>query len=166
MKNSNQVIKTLFFVIFFIVVLLSFLVIFIIPQLKIYKTNKMSLKKYEKLYTTESLKLKELKLQEKYMSKKYKEPIQKFNTKFDLNDFKKFLKSDFPECIVTTTKDKKKLSINLTVKDRQSFYKCIEKLENYKNIVKITFPITYKKEKNKIKINFFATISNKNLKNN
>jgi len=166
MKSSNQIVKILFFVLFFLVVLLLFLVIFIIPQLKIYKTNKLSLKKYEKLYTSESKKLKELKSKEKYLSKKYEKSIQKFNTKFDLSDFKNYIQSDSYECVVTPTKDKKKLSINLIINDNQSFYKFIDKLKKYKNIVKITFPIIYKKEKDEIKINLLVTISNKNLKNN
>jgi len=158
--KSNQVVKTIFFILLLLVVLVLFLVIFIIPEMKVYKTNHKALKQYEKIYNKKVHDLKRLKSKKEQFQRRYKIVIKKYNQKFDLSDFKNYISSSCQECKISQSKDNKNLNLEILVKDKKDFFKFIEKLNKYKNIVKINFPIVYKITNKTIKINFSVDISN------
>ena len=165
MKNSNVIIKNILFLLLFLVVLTLFLVIYIIPQLKEYKTKQAILSRSEKIYNKNLNSLNKLKREKKLTYKRYKESIEKYNQDFNLEDFKNYVKNFLKDATVETTKDKQNLTIQASITSKEELYNFIEKLNEYRNIVKINFPFIYKNDESNKKITFNVTISNNIIKN-
>ncbi len=166
MKNNNIVIKNILFLLLFLVVLTLFLVIYIIPQLKEYKTKQAIIAKSEKIYNKNIDSLNKLKKKKELTYKRYKKNIEKYNRNFDLENFKSFVKRFFKDATINTTKYKEKLIIQTTIASKEELYNFLEKVNDYKNIVKINFPLVYKIVNGNKIITINVTISNINLKNN
>jgi len=161
MKKNNSVIKLILFLLFFMIVLTLFLLIYIIPELKKYKTNKIVLNKYEKLYNKEKRTLNSYIKNGENIQIKYKKEILKFNNKFNEEDFINFIKKYLQNVTIERNKEDSK---NTTYKiegniDKLNYlYNFIDKLNIYKNFVKINFPLVYKVEKKSILLKINVTI--------
>jgi len=161
MKKNNSVIKLILFLLFFMIVLTLFLLIYIIPELKKYKTNKIVLNKYEKLYNKEKRTLNSYIKYGENIQIKYKKEILKFNNKFNEEDFINFIKKYLQNVTIERNKEDSK---NTTYKiegniDKLNYlYNFIDKLNIYKNFVKINFPLVYKVEKKSILLKINVTI--------
>ena len=161
MKKNNSVIKLTLFLLFFMIVLTLFLLIYIIPELKKYKTNKIVLNKYEKLYNKEKQTLNSYIKNGENIQIKYKKEILKFNNKFNEEDFINFIKKYLQNVTIERNKEDSK---NTTYKiegniDKLNYlYNFIDKLNTYKNFVKINFPLVYKVEKKSILLKINVTI--------
>ncbi|HIO91025.1 MAG TPA: hypothetical protein EYG69_04555 [Campylobacterales bacterium] len=161
MKKNNSVIKLTLFLLFFMIVLTLFLLIYIIPELKKYKTNKIVLNKYEKLYNKEKRTLNSYIKNGENIQIKYKKEILKFNNKFNEEDFINFIKKYLQNVTIERNKEDSK---NTTYKiegniDKLNYlYNFIDKLNTYKNFVKINFPLVYKVEKKSILLKINVTI--------
>ena len=169
MKKSNfSIIKLLIFLMLFLVVLTIFLIVYIIPVMKEYKTNQVVLKKYEKIYDKEKGKLKYLEAKRDIIKKKYKDVIIKYETPFDEKKFEKLLEKNIFNLKIDEKKlqNKTKVKIEGNIKNIENFLDLIDKINNYKNIVKIIFPIEIKKNEMSYFISFYVTILNKDLKKN
>jgi len=167
MKKSNfSILKLLIFLMFFLVILTLFLLLYIIPVMKKYKTNKLILNKYEKVYKKSKNEVKFLKKKKSLLKEKYKKSLTKYNQNFDKNDFISFIKDKIKNLKITKVKDKNLLhySIEGEIDKIYNFTKIVESLNSYKNIVKATFPITIEKDKKSYKIFFNVTIINRKLK--
>ncbi len=163
--KSNSFVKVLFFLLLFLVILTMFLIVFIIPEMKEYKTKQAILKKYEKIYDKNRARLNILKIKRDLTYKKYKNDILKYNNKFDFDTFKKVVNQNFVDANVKQMDNNKSISINATLNSMKDFYKFVNILENYSNIVKINFPLVYKVNNNIVKINFDVTICKNKLNN-
>jgi len=167
MKESKfSILKLLIFLMLFLVVLTMFLLIYIIPVMKEYKTNKASLKKYEVLYKKTKKEAKYLKEKKELLKQKYHESLKKYNEKFAKEDLKKYLESFISDITISNRKQKNTFEVKGTIKDINSFLDSIDSLNKYKNIVKVSFPIEIKKDEKSYKISFFVTVVNKELKSN
>jgi len=161
MKKNNSVIKLILFLLFFMIVLTLFLLIYIIPELKKYKTNKIVLNKYEKLYNKEKRTLNSYIKNGENIQIKYKKEILKFNNKFNEEDFINFIKKYLQNVTIERNKEDSK---NTTYKiegniDKLNYlYNFIDKLNIYKNFVKINFPLVYKVEKKSTLLKINVTI--------
>ncbi len=160
---SNKIFKILIFLIFFSIVLIFFLIFFIIPRVKEYKTNRIILNKYERLYQKEQFNLEMLKKKKKLTYQKYKDEILKYDRKFDKKDFliilKKYLKKVSIKKIANN-----RYKINGELDDIAKFYLLIDEINRYKNIIKVDFPVIYKQNGGYITISFIIHIINKDIK--
>jgi len=161
MKKNNSVIKLILFLLFFMIILTLFLIIYIIPTLKQYKSNKNILNQYEKLYNKETKTLKRyVKLKEE-LQQKYKKEIIKYNHKFDEEEFKSFIQKSLKNIKIEKITNKEKnltYKIEGNIKKLNNLYLFIEKLNNYNNFAKIKFPLTYKVKKEDIALTLNVTI--------
>lgn len=161
MQKNNSVIKLILFLLFFMVVLTAFLLIYIIPTLKEYKSNKEVLNSYEKLYKKEIRTLEKLTNIENELKVKYKKEIVKYNNKFDEEKFKLFLQQSLQNVKIENLTNKGK---NLTYKVEgnieklNNLYIFLEKLNIYNNFAKINFPLTYIVKKESIFLTLNVTI--------
>ncbi len=161
--QNNSLIKTIFFILLFLVVLTIFLIIFIIPQIKEYKTKQVVIKKYEKIYEKKIKELKVLKNKRDFIQKKYKNELKRYEIAFDKKEFENFLKKFFTNVNIKD-KDKKNLTIKASLNSIEDFFRFVDELKKYKNIVKISFPIVYEVKDNIKKVTFNVTLSSKKLK--
>ena len=167
----------LFFTLYLVITLLSIAFI-IAPAIKKFKKSQqnfyeiksefISVKKH---YNIELNKLNNLKKQNKTI-------ILKLRRDFDIKNFKIFA-SQFMN-IENIKKDKTTIYendflktvyyINAFIKSPKNFYDFVDALKKYKNVIKVYFPIDFKKEKDKIKITLkieYYCLKNKNaLKTN
>jgi len=167
-KNNFSILKLFIFLLFFLLILTMFMIVYIIPVMKEYKTNESVLKKYEKLYKKEKEKINYLKRKEDLLKDKYKISIKKYENDFNEDDFKKFLSKYLSDVKIKKTVDKNntKYHIQANTNEIENFLNMVEKLNNYKNIVKVLFPIDIKREEKSYNIAFYITILNTTLKNN
>ena len=161
MKKNNSVIKLILFLLFFMIVLTLFLLIYIIPELKKYKTNKIVLNKYEKLYNKEKRTLNSYIKYGENIQIKYKKEILKFKNKFNEEDFINFIKKYLQNVTIERNKEDSKnttYEIEGNIDKLNYLYNFIDKLNIYKNFVKINFPLVYKVEKKSILLKINVTI--------
>jgi len=168
MQSKNfSFLKMIVFLIFFLVVLTFFLIIYIIPAMKEYKTNEKVLKKYERLHKKQLHDIKVLQAKINMLQKKYKNDIKRYNQPFDKDDFSSFVKNYIHDPSIKEKKSKsqdKVFVLEGNIDDISDFYRFSEELNNYPSIVKITFPITIKKEEKSYYIKLSVTVINKKLK--
>ena len=165
-KNNFSLIKLVIFIIFFLIVLTLFLIIYIIPAMKKYKTNDYELKKYEKIYRKQQSKITFLEKKKNLLKDKYKKSIKIYEEKFDKKDFVNFINSQIKDAKIELVdkKDNSVYKISGKINRINDFDRVIDKINKYKNLVKITFPILIKKDEKLYFIAFSVTIVNKNLK--
>jgi len=150
----------------FLVIITIFLLFYIIPVMKKYKTNETVLKKYEALYKKDKKELKYLEKKKKILKEKYKKTLTKYAQNFDQKDFINYLNLSFKNFKVEKIKKEKeqKYEVKGELDTIYDFTKLIEKINSYKNIVKINFPITISKKEKSYKVVFFVTVVNNKLK--
>jgi len=165
-----DIIKNMLFFTTFIIIFLLFLAIFIAPTIKKFKIEK---KNYfiTKLENENSIKKLQLKSNEyKKLFKKNKKIISALQQNFQKKEFieytKKYLliksikKSD--ETIVNKHFKKTTYIVTAFIDSPVNFYQFIESLKNYKNILKIYFPLLLKSQNGKIvlifKLEHFKTL--------
>jgi len=137
--------------------------------MKKYKTNKAVLKKYEKIYRLEKKENKRLEKKIVLLKKKYKADIIRYNNIFDKEKFKKFAKKYVNIIDISKVEQKNDhliYKIDCKINSINNLYKFIENLNNYTNIVKITFPIVLKREEKSYLVSFNVTIISNKLKKN
>ena len=166
MKNKSSFIKQLLFLLAFLIVLVIFLLVYIIPELKEYKSNKVVLKKYEKLYKNELKIAEKLKIKQESLEKTHKQEIDRSNKDVNIKKLKSHISEIFNNCEIIPLDSNTTFNIVVEVTKNKQIYTFIKSLESYENLVKINFPIEYKKDK---KINIFSlkvTIVKNELKKN
>ncbi len=168
MKNSKfSFLKIVVFLMFFLTVLTFFLILYIIPAMKKYKTNELTLKKYEKIYRSEKKVNNRLEKKILLLEKKYKKDIKRYNNNFDKEKFKKYAEKFINVINISKVEQKDDYIIyklDCKINSINNLYKFIESLNTYANIVKITFPIVLEKEEKSYLVSLNVTIISNKLK--
>jgi hypothetical protein len=156
------------FLIFFLVILFLFLVVYIIPILKKYKTNKAELTRYEKMYRKQQGSITLVEKKREILKKKYKKSLRFYEKEFNKEHFKNFIKTNIEDSKIEFVDKNQKFNCSITgkINSIDKVNQLIEKINNYESIVKINFPITIKKIEKSYFVSISVTIINKNLKNN
>lgn len=167
MKNRFSLVKFFIFLLVFVIVLFLFFILYIVPIMKEYKSNKVVLKKYEKIYKAKSRQLKSLTLLKNDLSNKYKKEIKVVSSQISETSLKKLANRFFDDVVFSDKqvgKDYLKYNIVASMQDENKLLSFIQELSRFKNLIKIDFPIEIKKLENKYKVNFNVTIVHKKLK--
>ena len=157
-----DIIKNMLFFTLFVFIFLLLLAISVAPSIKKFKKDKV-------IYYNTKMKLNESQNDLDKITNKYKK-LYKQNRKvifalkreFDKNNFKmfasKYMKIDSiqDKNISVYQKDfiKKTYLVSATLKTPVNFYKFVDASQNYKNVLKIYFPIVFKAKNGDIKLIF------------
>jgi hypothetical protein len=159
-----DIVKNMAFFILFIVIFLSLLGIVVAPTIKRFKTSKNDyFQTYYKLKKSEE-KLKEKEWSYKKLFKKNRKIIVAFDKKFETEKFKQFASkyikiekikkretSPFKDSFI-----KSDYVVKGYINTPSNFYKFIDSIKNYKAVVTISYPISFKsyQEGQKIELQF------------
>ncbi len=161
LANDNSTIKFLLYILLFLVMILLLLIIFIIPNIKTYKTNRSELATF--VQKNRKLSVKKIELNQKIEKYKIenKRLNSRFDNKFDKEDFIKFASKYLNGVKVTKNKSTKidyfddfNLTAVTPTKSPKNFYKFIDSLKEYKNVIKMNFPILMKSNRSNIELKF------------
>jgi hypothetical protein len=154
---KNALLFSLFFIVF-----LLFLVVLLVPTIKKFKTIKTDY--YQTKIETDKYERKMEKLAEEYKKiyTKNRKIILSLNREFDKEAFKnfsaKFMKiNNITENNQTKYKQyfiKKTFVVSSTIDTPINFYKFVDEIKNYKNVLKIYFPVVFKAKNGEIKLIF------------
>ena len=165
LKNENTTIRLLIYILVFLILILLILLFFIIPNIKKYKTSEVELKNIESRIEDYNNSYLSLKDELKELKDENKEIISKFNRDFNKSDFIKFSTKYLQNVTIKRAKDNNNNNFteyNFSAYTKNSspkeFFKFIEDLKEYKNIVKIKFPILLEKKDKNIFIKFVLAI--------
>jgi len=161
-RNSFSIVKLIIFIIFFLVITTFFLTIYVIPKMKEYKTNKIELKRYERLYKKQVNDLIFLEKKRKLLKEKYKKIKVKYERRFDEKDFKIFLLQNFKDVKIKSNYKKNRhiYKISGTINSIEDLIEIINKINSYKSILKINFPIDIKRKDKSYLTYFYISIIN------
>jgi len=149
---------------FALYILLTLLIIaFIIaPSVKIFKKTKDSYFLTKQEFDATQKKFKKVLNKIDILKNKNKKILNKLNRDFNQNNFKLFAKNYMD--IITIKKLKPKtynkkfikepFLITAKIKSPKNFYEFIDNIKNYKNLIRVYFPIDFEKEKEQIKLTF------------
>jgi hypothetical protein len=166
-KNSKK--STTNFLVYlavFIIVVLLFVFLFIVPSIKEYKSSKLESTMLEK----QSVKLldEQKKLEKALLkTKEENENIEKlFTNKFNKFKFIKYAKNYFYDIKLTKVENKSKssaldiykLNANVKANNPRLLYDFINNLSKYESIVKINFPVKISSAEGVLDINFHLSI--------
>ena len=165
-KNENSTVRFLIFILVFLILILLSLLIFIIPNIKSYKSSSRDLKLYKQKSMNLSLKEDELKKQIDDLKSQNAPIIKRLKNSFDLEDFKKFVseKSALQDLKLVKIDndnqsfDEYNLSAKTAHRSPKEFYKFLDSLNSYKNIIKINFPIKMTSQNDRIDLNFHIQV--------
>ncbi len=167
-SDSNSTIKFLIYILLFLIFTLFLLLVFIIPSIKEYKHKKAEYEMFR--VQNESLILKEesIKIKLKDSMEKNSEILSSFKDDFNKTNFIEFSKSYFRDIDIKLD-DKNENNKNVRFKNYSfsailkestpsNFYDFIDALKNYKNIIKINFPIELTINKKGMHIKFELSV--------
>ncbi len=167
-SESNSTIKFLIYILLFLIFTLFLLLVFIIPSIKEYKHKKAEYEMFRVQNESLILKEKNTKLKLKDSIEKNSEILSSFTDDFNKSNFIEFSNSYFRDIDITLDNkniDKQNArfenySFSALLKDNtpSNFYDFIDALKNYKNIIKINFPIKLMINKNGMQIEFELSV--------
>lgn len=155
-----DVIKNAGFFALFIIISLISLALFIAPAIKIFKTKQREY--YDKKIAYEN-KLQELKTKQKelkILKNKNRKIILAVTRDFNINHFKKFA-NEYLNVIsikeVNKTLYKKRFikttyTLKSTIKTPKNFYDFVDNVKNYKNLIRVYFPVEFIKNRKDINL--------------
>lgn len=165
LKNENSTIRLLIYILIFLILILFLLLFFIIPNIKDYKTSEVKLKSIESKIEDLTQRQKSLKDELKREEDENKNVLLKFNKNFNKTNFITFSKKYLNDVKLTKTKEQNlsnyyeyKFSAYTKNSSPKEFFKFIDSIKNYENLVKIKFPILLEKKGKKIYINLILDI--------
>ena len=169
-SDSNSTIKFLIYILLFLIFTLFLLLVFIIPSIKEYKHKKAEYEMFR--VQNESLILQEenIKVKLKDSIERNREILSSFRDDFNQSNFIEFSNNYFKD-IGLNVDDKNSSKKNRSFKTYHfsallkentpaNFYDFIDDLKNYKNIVKINFPIELVIKKDGMQIEFEMSVYN------
>ncbi len=162
----DTTIKFLIYLLIFLIVVLGFVFLFVIPGIKAYQSTKTEYNFNTQQYDTLQIKQKELIAKLALVKNENKDIIDKFSNKFDINEFEIFSKKYFDDVKLTkinsdTNSSALKIyqfSAAIKSKDPKQFYSFVKELDTYKGLAKINFPIKIISHNDSLKINFHLSI--------
>ena len=164
-KDKNSTVKFLIFILVFLIIVLLLLIIFVIPGIKSYKSNSSELKLLEK--KSIRLKSKEELLKKELDSFKIENEkiLKRLESEFNIDDFVNFSQKYLKDVNVTLLPKSNNskfqeynISATTTQKSPKSFYKFLDSLQEYTNVIKITFPIKMVSKTDHIALNFHIIV--------
>ncbi len=166
-----DVIKNFLFFFFYIILTLFIIATILAPSVKLFKKTKNYYFQIKENFETTQKEYQQLFSQLQSLKEKNKKIINNLQNHFNINDFKLFAKKymqiisiqkqktlPYKEKFITTS-----YLITAKIKSPEDFYKFIDALKNYKNLIRVYFPFDFVKEKNEIKLTFKIEVYN--LKN-
>ena len=168
-NDSNSTIKFLIYILLFLIFTLFLLLVFIIPSIKEYKHKKAEYEMFrvqnEKLILQEE----SIKIKLKDSKEKNREILSSFKDDFNQSNFVNFSSAYFKDINISLEDEKNSknrrfktyhFSAILKKNTPTNFYDFIDDLKNYKNIVKINFPIKLMIKKGGMQIEFEMSVYN------
>jgi cell division protein FtsB len=160
-SSENSTVKFLIYVLIFLISVLALLIFLVIPSIKSYKLNRSELKTFNEKSQYLSEKEIELKKSIKNFKDENKKLIKIFDNQFDEKDFIQYSNKYLKNIKLFKVKDSSDksfdeytFSASTTTKSPKEFFEFIKNLKNYKNTIKINFPISLISKPNKIDLNF------------
>ncbi len=172
-KNStNTILKFLIFLFLFMLIVFAFVFVFIIPQIKEYKSAKLSFSTNKVEYIKLQDRYKELEKQLQIIEKENKKTIDIFSKKFNKSRYLSFAKKYFDDVKLTKIQTDTNSSVldiyqfdaDIKTQNPKQFYNFIKGLENYEGVVKINFPITITAKDNHLEISFRMSVYSMSIK--
>ena len=155
-----DIIKNMMFFTLFIIIFLFLLGVIVAPSIKSFKEIKKEyfLTKFNLNNSEKNLNNKTYQYQKLF--KENKRVIFAFRREFDKNNFKNFANKYMKITYIKENNSsiyendfiKKTYIVSAILSTPQNFYEFVKASQNYKNIIKIYFPIAFKAKDNKIKL--------------
>ena len=168
----DTTIKFLIYLLIFVIIVLAFVFLFVIPQIKEYKSAKTEYASKIKQYNNLQIKEKDLQSQLEIVKNDNKEIIDKFSKKFSIEEFKIFSKKYFDDVkLIKINNDTNntalkvyQFSAQIKAQSPKQFYNFVKELDTYDGLAKINFPITISSENSVLKIDFHMSIYSMSIK--
>ncbi len=169
-NQSNSTIKFLIYILLFLIFTLFLLLAFIIPSIKEYKHKKAEYEMFR--VQNEILVVQEegIKIKLKDSKEKHGEILSSFEDDFNQSNFVKFADNYFLDINIDSYDENDSIksvrfkayhfSSLLKNDTPTNFYDFIDALKNYKNIIKINFPIKLMIKKEGMEIEFEMSVYN------
>ncbi len=166
MKADNKTLKFLIFILAFLVIVMAFVFLFVIPSIKEFKHKKAEY--YQQLKEQKHLAENEKKLQEKLrqLRKEHAAALESFKEEFQEDAFLKLAKKYFKN-VQLTPKDVKKTESGLQIYEFRAdfsastpvqFYRFIDAVNRMKSVIKINFPIELEAQNSNISLKFNMSV--------
>ena len=162
MMFGIDIIKNLLFFTLFIIIFLFLLILIVAPTIKKFKNSKKEFFKTKIILQDSNKNLEKITQQYKLNFKKNKKIIFALKREFNKENFKLFAKKymnisnieDKNSSIYQNKFIKKTYIVTASINSPDNFYKFVNATQNYKNILKIYFPIVFKSKENNIQLLF------------
>lgn len=163
-----DVIKNFLFFFFYIILILFIIAAILAPSVKLFKKTKNYYFKIKENFEITQKEYQQLFSQLQKLKENNKKIINNLQNHFDINDFKLFSKKYMQ--IISIQKQKTypykekfiatSYLITAKIKSPEDFYKFINAIKNYKNLIRVYFPFNFVKDKNEIKLTFKIDVYN------
>ncbi len=169
-NESNSTIKFLIYILLFLIFTLFLLLAFIIPSIKDYKHKKAEYEMFRVQNETLIVQEEGIKIKLKDSKEKHGEILSSFEGDFNQSNFIEFADNYFRDIDINSYDENDSIrsarfrayhfSALLKEDTPTNFYDFIDDLKNYKNIVKINFPIELVIKKEGMQIEFEMSVYN------
>ncbi len=164
--ENTKTLKFAIFIMSFLLIVMLFVFIFVIPGIKEYKTKKAQYISLQKNKLSLEEQKKELEKKLSFLKKENVDAIKSFSNDFNQSEFLLFSKKFFENIKLTHIKNQKtengleiyKFTADFNAKTPIRFYNFIDGLKNLKSVVKINFPIKLTSEGKSIKLVFNMSV--------
>jgi len=167
-----DVIKNALFFTFYIILTLFIIAFVIAPSIKLFKKTKDNYFLTKSQFDTTEQHYKKVLKKIDILKNKNKTILEKLKRNFDENNFRLFAKNYMDIIAIKKLKPtpynkdftKEPFLITAKIKSPKNFYDLIDNVKNYKNLIRVYFPIDFEKEKEDIKLTFKIEVYKKRKK--